>query len=330
MRGGIIGSGTWATALVKLLNDNGQHIHWWVRGKESADYILQRKHNPRYLSSVLLNTSLLKISNNLQEVIENSDYIVFAIPSAYIPEILQGLPPDSFKNKLIVSAIKGLIPYKNMLFNEFLSEKFGYSQQQYYTIMGPCHAEEIASEKLSILTFSGNNTNIAQQLAGYFHTPYLSTRVNNDITGVQYAAILKNVYALGAGIAHGLKYGDNFQSVYIANAASELFRFLEKAAHLNDTSAKLTSPYLGDLLVTCYSLFSRNRTFGNMIGKGYSAQAAGLELNMVAEGYNASKAIYEINRVHAVNLPIATTIYNILWENKNAAAGFQMLEEKLL
>lgn len=326
MKTAIIGSGTWATALIKLLNDNSIRVNWWVRSESSAEYIRTRHHNPRYLTSVTLDTSLMNVSCELKDVISQSKELVFAVPSAYIPEILEVLPEDVFRGKLVISAIKGLIPGEHLLFNQYLQKHFEFSEENYFTIMGPCHAEEIASEKLSILTFSGKNEEKRKEIAEKFRTPYLSVRDNADITGVQYAAILKNIYALGAGIAHGLDYGDNFQSVFITNAAAEMVKFLKHSAGIEHTDAVFTSPYLGDLLVTCYSLYSRNRTFGNMIGKGYSSRAAILELNMVAEGYYASKAIYKINQTKGVSLPIVNAVYSILWENRNAMEAFRGLE----
>ncbi len=217
--------------------------------------------------------------------------------------------------------------------------------QNYFAVLGPCHAEEVAAEKLSYLTFSGTDETVAGDLAALFKTPYINTIVNNDIVGVQYAAVLKNIYALGAGIAHGLEYGDNFLSVYIANSADEMAGFLRKvgAQHMVVGEHQKTDPlthkkdinyaasvYLGDLLVTCYSLYSRNRTFGNMIGKGYTVQSAQLEMNMVAEGYYASKCIYNINKKIGADIPIAETIYKILWERLQAEEGFRRVEEVLV
>ena len=217
--------------------------------------------------------------------------------------------------------------------------------ESYFAVLGPCHAEEVAAEKLSYLTFSGTDEKVAGDLAALFKTPYINTIVNNDILGVQYAAVLKNIYALGAGIAHGLEYGDNFLSVYIANSADEMAGFLRKvgAQHMVVGEHQKTDPlthkkdinyaasvYLGDLLVTCYSLYSRNRTFGNMIGKGYTVQSAQLEMNMVAEGYYASKCIYNINKKIGADIPIAETIYKILWERLQAEEGFGMVEEVLV
>lgn len=229
--------------------------------------------------------------------------------------------------------------------NEYLDQQFNVALENYHTIMGPCHAEEVASEKLSYLTFSGTNIECTKSIASCFNNEYLNTIVNNDIVGVQYAAILKNIYALGAGIAHGLEYGDNFLSVLIANCADEMAGFLrqvgieyieagihEKSNSLSDKKSPnyAASVYLGDLLVTCYSLYSRNRTFGNMIGKGYSVKTAQLEMNMVAEGYNACKCIYLINKNVGADMPIGETIYRILWENVKPSDGFNQIEQILV
>jgi glycerol-3-phosphate dehydrogenase (NAD(P)+) len=342
---GIIGSGSWATALAKILTDNGQHINWWIRNADTIDQIQKRKHNPHYLSSVYFNTNLLSLENNVQKVIEDSDIILIAVPSAFIEEVLKNLPADIFSSKKIISAIKGIIPKQNVLLNTWLTEQFNLKLENYFAILGPCHAEEVAAEKLSYLTFSGIDVTTATEISSYFKADYINIIVNHDILGVQYAAVLKNIYAVGAGIAHGLEYGDNFLSVYIANSADEMAGFLLKAGiehivvgkHEGESLAAhrkapnyAASVYLGDLLVTCYSLYSRNRTFGNMIGKGYSVKSAQLEMSMIAEGYNASKCIYDLNKDIKSEMPIAETIYKILWENVKPAAGFKQIEEELV
>jgi glycerol-3-phosphate dehydrogenase (NAD(P)+) len=232
-----------------------------------------------------------------------------------------------------------------MLLNDHLNQYFNFPLQDYFSVMGPCHAEEVAAEKLSYLTFSGTDKNTALQISSYFQTPYLKTVINSDIIGVQYAAILKNIYALAAGIAHGLDYGDNFLSVLIANSADEMAGFLRKAGiidaevgyiehdgmmHQQTHQNYAASVYLGDLLVTCYSLHSRNRSFGNMIGKGYSVKAAQLEMNMVAEGYNASKCMYMINKGVEADMPIAQTVYEILWHQLPAREGMMRIEQILI
>lgn len=332
MQFGIIGSGSWATALAKILTDNGQTIHWWMRNAESIRYMEKRRHNPHYLNGAYFNLSLLQLSDDIIQVVSKSDALVIAVPSAYVEDAFQQLPAGSLKGKKIISAVKGILPSTNQLLNEYLSAHFGVVIEDYFTVLGPCHAEEVASEKLSYLTFSGIDQALANHIASHFKTEYINTLVNPDVWGVQYAAVLKNIYALGAGIAHGLEYGDNFLSVYIANGANEMVNFLQKlseGAHAESPNYA-SSVYLGDLLVTCYSLYSRNRTFGNMIGKGYSVKSAQLELNMVAEGYNASKCIRILNESVKAEMPLAATIYDILWEQLPAAEGFKKIETFLV
>ena len=336
MQFGILGSGSWATALAKLLTDNGNTINWWIRNKETIAHFQSKKNNPHYVSSAIFNTEQLNLNNHIKEVVNNSDVLVIAIPSAFTEDVLQQLPANAFEGKKIVSAIKGILPTENILLNEYLHKHFHVQLENYFTVLGPCHAEEVAAKKLSYLTFSGVDENATKQIATHFETDYLNTVINHDIFGVQYAAILKNIYALGAGIAHGLEYGDNFLSVYIANAADEMVTFLKRLVWNNETVEEqrkinyAASVYLGDLLVTCYSLYSRNRTFGNMIGKGYSVKAAQLELNMIAEGYFASKCINKTNKTVQAEIPIATTIYNILWNHLPAENGFKEIEKLLV
>jgi glycerol-3-phosphate dehydrogenase (NAD(P)+) len=345
MKYGVIGSGSWATALVKILTDNGNAINWWVRNDKQGDYIRQRRHNPQYLPTAYLNVSKLNVALDVNEVVRSSDILVLAVPSAYIREVLDQVDKESLRDKKIVSAIKGIVPGPDILLNEYLGQEFGMPIQNYFAVLGPCHAEEVAAEKLSYLTFSGLDDALTAEIAKDFQTPYINTVTNHDIIGVQYAAVLKNIYALGAGIAHGLEYGDNFLSVYIANSADEMAGFLHKAGieHIevgrHGTADPIThkkdinyaaSVYLGDLLVTCYSLYSRNRTFGNMIGKGYTVQSAQLEMNMVAEGYNACKCMHHINERIGADMPIAQTIYRILWEKLAPAVGFEEIEAVLI
>lgn len=345
MEFGVIGSGSWATALVKVLTDNKIHVNWWIRNHEYADHIEARHHNPNYLSSVYFDTSLLSLHVAIDKAIEASDIVIIAVPSAYLLDSFKGVAPQAFIGKKVVSAVKGILPQENLLLNDYLKKHFDVSINDYFTIMGPCHAEEVAGEKLSYLTFSGTNEAATTEMATYFNTPYINTVVNLDVYGVQYAAVLKNIYAVGAGIAHGLEYGDNFLSVFIANCADEMAGFLRKVgAHnievgVHETEDPIShkknanyaaSVYLGDLLVTCYSLFSRNRRFGNMIGKGYSVRATQLEMNMVAEGYNACKCIYEINQAILADMPIAAAIYQILWENRNARKAFKQVEDTMI
>ena len=330
MQFGMIGSGSWATALAKILTDNGNTIHWWIRNNETISYIEKRRHNPHYLSSAYFDTAQLQLSSDIQKTVSQSDVLVIAVPSAYVENAFAQIPADLLKGKKIISAVKGILPSENQLLNEYLATHFNFPLNDYFAVLGPCHAEEVASEKLSYLTFSGMDEIVCANIAAYFKTEYLNTVVNTDVIGVQYAAVLKNIYALGAGIAHGLEYGDNFLSVYIANSANEMVGFLRKLYNMSqagtDPHNYAASVYLGDLLVTCYSLYSRNRTFGNMIGKGYSVKAAQLELNMVAEGHNASKCIHTMNGSVNASMPIASAIYEILWQHLAAAEGFKKIE----
>jgi len=359
---GILGSGSWGTAIAKILTDNGNTIYWWNRSEKAIQQLMTRHHNPHYLSMVYFDTGKLKLTTNLNEVVTHSDCIVIAIPSAYAAETLLKLDRNIFDGKKIISAVKGILPEQNLLLNDFLNNEFYLPIENYFAVLGPCHAEEVASEKLSYLTFSGVDEEATHELAANFKTSYINTIENNDIYGVQFAAILKNIYAVGAGIAHGLDYGDNFLSVLIANSADEMAGFLKKSGvqnlevgsidhsktaingrgpvvadsdeHLRGLKFKTTnyaaSVYLGDLLVTCYSLYSRNRTFGNMIGKGYSVKSAQIEMSMVAEGYNASKCMYIINQSVKADMPIAETIYQILWGNLSPGEGFSRIEETLI
>lgn len=343
---GIIGSGSWATALAKILTNNKNKINWWFRSDSDINHFKIRRHNPQYLNSVLFDTDLINFSTSAEDVIRHSDTVIIVVPSSFVADALNHLPKSIFINKKIISAVKGILPKRNVLLNEYLRDEFDVELSSYFTILGPCHAEEVAAEKLSYLTISGIDEVMTKEFSYYFKTPYLNTLQNTDILGVQYAAILKNIYAIGAGMAHGLDYGDNFLSVFIANSADEMAGFLRKTGiqnvevgtleHKNirkkhpATTNYAASVYLGDLLVTCYSLYSRNRTFGTMIGKGYPVQSAQLEMNMVAEGYNASKCMYLINKKTKAEMPLAETIYKILWNELPAKKGFEQIEKVLI
>ena len=331
---GIIGSGSWATAIAKIVTDNGHAISWWVRQANNIEYFQKRHHNPHYLRNAYFDVSKISFSDDIKTVVATADIIVIAVPSIHILVSLAGLEKTAFKGKKVVSAVKGVLPNLNILLNDYLQQNFDLPLEDYFTLLGPSHAEEVAAEQLSYLTFSGIDLQMTSQVAACFNTEYINTIVNSDVIGVQYAGVAKNIYALGAGIAHGLEYGDNFLSVYIANAASEMKKLLKAIMEKGDASCDNVnynaSVYLGDLLVTCYSLHSRNRTFGNMIGKGYSVRAAELEMNMVAEGYNACKCIMAINQNLQVDLPIVSSIYKILWEGANPAETFKAIEKILI
>ena len=331
---GIIGSGSWATAIAKIAADNGNHIAWWVRQEANIDYFKKRHHNPHYLRNAYFDVSTIHFSADILEVIAASDVLVIAVPSSHIVSCLENVESSHLVGKKIVSAIKGVLPVHNILLHQYLEKIYQFSLSNYFTLLGPSHAEEVAAEQLSYLTFSGLDQDFTARIAACFKSEYINTIVNTDVIGVQYAGVVKNIYALGAGIAHGLEYGDNFLSVYIANCANEMRVLLESIMHKEGKVCNNVnydaSVYLGDLLVTCYSLHSRNRTFGNMIGKGYSVRAAELELNMVAEGYNASKCIMTINKELNMPIPIIKAVYSILWEGASPLETFKEIEQILL
>jgi glycerol-3-phosphate dehydrogenase (NAD(P)+) len=331
---GLIGSGSWATAIAKIVTDNGHPITWWVRQQGNIDYFVKRKHNQHYLRNAYFDVQQLTFSTDIKWVVAQADILIIAVPSIHIESTLTGLDATDLEGKKIVSAVKGVLPNHNILLNQYLAEKFNLPITQYFTLLGPSHAEEVAAEQLSYLTFSGVDESATTTIANYFKSEYINTIVNKDVIGVQYAGVAKNIYALGAGIAHGLEYGDNFLSVFIANCANEMQLLLCKIMDQQGTSCSSinhnASVYLGDLLVTCYSLHSRNRTFGNMIGKGYTVRAAELELNMVAEGYNASKCIHTMNESLQLELPIMDAVYQILWKGADPAETFKSIEPLLV
>ena len=330
---GIIGNGSWGTALAKILTDNGNVIYWWVRNKEAIQYLKSRQHNPHYLTSVRFLPETILPTDDLAAMLNECDTLIMAVPSAYAQGVIESVDKSAWEGKRIVSAIKGILPDSNLLLNDYLTQHVGFDLNNYAAITGPCHAEEVADERLSYLTFSGLDDSFTHSVAGAFNNTYLSTACNHDIWGAQFAAVLKNIYAIGAGIARALDYGDNFLSVYITSCYKEMYGFLdahfEKVHPSNEVPDFHTSAYLGDLLVTCYSLHSRNRTFGTMIGKGYSVKAATLEMNMVAEGYYAARGMQAMSKQFDIPIPIATFIYKILWENHNPSDAFLKLEKLL-
>ncbi len=324
---GVIGGGSWATALVKILSANGNSINWWVRNEDAVKFIAKFHHNPKYLSSVELDMQKIAVSNDLEEVVGQSEILIMAIPAAFLKASLNGLGPKSFEEKTVFSAIKGIVPEDNLIIGEFFNQRYGIDFCQIGVITGPCHAEEVALEKLSYLTIASQNTKMATVLANQLNCRFIRTIVSDDIYGTEYSAVLKNVYAIASGICHGLGYGDNFQAVLVSNAIQEIKRFVD-AVHPIDRDIKC-SAYLGDLLVTAYSQFSRNRTFGNMIGKGYSVNAAQMEMNMIAEGYYAAKCIHELNKTLKVHMPIASTVYRVLYEQASPSNEISTLTENL-
>jgi glycerol-3-phosphate dehydrogenase (NAD(P)+) len=323
---GVLGGGSWATALVKLLLNNCEEINWYIRNRDNIDKIKKYKHNPTYLTSIEIDTKRVNFFDDITKAINSSDILIVAIPATYIQESLVNYEGD-FTNKFIFSAVKGIVPQLNLTVTEFFNKTYTIPYSRLGIISGPCHAEEIALERLSYLTISSKNKIDAAYLAERISCHYVHAKISDDIYGTEYAAVLKNIIAIGAGICHGLGYGDNFQAVLISNAIQEIKRFLDKT--YRSKRRINSSPYLGDLLVTSYSQFSRNRTFGTMIGKGYSVKSALLEMNMVAEGVNAVSCIKQINEQHKVRMPITEAVYNILVNKVSAPLEIKLLTEKL-
>ncbi|MDG1718827.1 MAG: NAD(P)H-dependent glycerol-3-phosphate dehydrogenase [Flavobacteriales bacterium] len=323
---GVVGGGSWATAIVKMLCENVNSINWWMRNEDSISHIETYGHNPNYISDAELKKEKLNISCDINSVIENSDLIVLAVPSAFLKSTLNNLNV-SLKEKIIVSAIKGIVPENNTIVGEFIHNQYDVPYKNIGVLTGPCHAEEVALERLSYLTVACSDIEKAEFFANSISGRYIKTNVSDDIYGTEYSSVLKNVVALASGICHGLGYGDNFQAVLISNAIREIKLFVDRVHPINRDIKE--SAYLGDLLVTAYSQFSRNRTFGEMIGRGYSVNSAQLQLKMIAEGYYAVKCISEINEKLNVEMPITQAVYNILYNRKSVRKEIANLTEKL-
>jgi glycerol-3-phosphate dehydrogenase (NAD(P)+) len=324
----VFGAGSWATAIVKMLCENLDEVGWYMRSVYTKEHLLKEQHNPSYLSSVEFKIEQLKLSNDINEMADWADVLVFVIPSAFIFGELQKLTVD-IKDKIVVSAVKGIIPESGLLVGEHLHGVYKIPFENIAVIAGPCHAEEVALERLSYLTISCADQQKAQTIADQLSSNYIKTKISDDVIGTEYAVMLKNIYAIAAGIAHGLGYGDNFQSVLMSNAIREMKRFI-KIVHKMKRNIN-NSAYLGDLLVTGYSVFSRNRMFGNMVGKGYTVKSAQMEMNMVAEGYYATNSAYLLNQKNEkkTQTPIIDAVYSILYENKDPKKVFKKLTDKL-
>lgn len=322
----VIGGGSWATALVKLLTANKRKVHWYMRNVDAIKNIEKIGKNPHYLSTAVLPKKRLRLSNKIEEVVSQADVIILAVPTAFIVQEL--LPAkDLICSKIVVSAIKGVIQDGLKIMGDYLHQDLHIPLENIAVIAGPCHAEEVAMEKLSYLTIACVDQVKARFIAAQLKTPYLRTSISNDIIGTEYAAMLKNIYAIAAGISHGLGYGDNFQSVLMSNAIREMKRYIRNVHKLKRNINN--SAYLGDLLVTSYSVFSRNRTFGNFLGRGYTVIAAQAEMNMIAEGYYAAKSAKLMSKDFNTHTPIIDSVYAIIYEGKNPEKTFRKLTKKL-
>ena len=322
----VIGSGSWATAIAKMLLENVSEINWFFRKTETIERFKELNSNPRYLQSVEFEISRIHFYNDINDIIRDSDILVLAIPSAFLPRILGDVDID-LSDKYFLSGIKGIVTRENLLVVEYLNKYFDVPLESVGVIAGPCHAEEVALEKLSYLTVASHDEEKAVNFAKLIQSEYIFTSVSDDIWGTEYNSVIKNIIAIGAGIAHGLRYGDNFQAALVSNAIQEIKRFVD-TVHPISRDIK-DSAYLGDLMVTVYSQFSRNRMFGTMVGKGYSVKNAILEMNMIAEGYFASRSIHEINQKYNVSMPISEMVYRVLYENAPAKKEMAKLTEKL-
>ena len=323
----IVGGGSWATALIKILSENPVRIKWWMRRQADADHIRQFHHNPSYLTDVRISPRKVRIYLKITDAFRDTDFVILAVPAAFVTDALTGLEPRHVAGKTVVSAIKGMIPSTNQLVTDYLADQYGVSHEQLAVIAGPCHAEEVALEKQSYLTIASINTSAAQAVADMLACRFVKTSSLADINGVEYSAVMKNIIALACGITHGLGYGDNFQAVLVSNAMQEIKRFVDALdPRPRDLSA---SAYLGDLLVTAYSPFSRNRTFGNWIGRGYTVQSAQAEMKMVAEGYYAVKSIWQINQRLGVPMPITEAVYRILYEAASPGAEMEIVKKRM-
>jgi len=322
----ILGGGSWATAIAKILLHNVKEINWYMRRQEQIDEFIRLSKNPSYLTGVKFDTDHIRFTSNINHVVATSDILIFATPSPFLKQHLRKLNRRIDK-KIIVSAIKGIVPEENLIITEFFEQVYKVPKDNIAMLAGPCHAEEVALERLSYLTIASSSRDKAKMLAEKFSTSYVKTSISEDVNGMEYSSVMKNIYSVAAGICHGLKYGDNFQSVLISNAIQEIKRFCNATNPLHRDINE--SAYLGDLLVTAYSKFSRNRLFGSMIGKGYSVKTAQIEMEMIAEGYYATKCIHEINEKYKVEMPILDAVYEILYNRSSPILKIRELTDKL-
>lgn len=323
----VVGGGSWATALVKILCENVSSLNWWMRDLQSVKHITKYKHNPKYLQSVQINLDIVNPGTDLREMIEPADIVIIAAPSAFLVEIFSKIDHSILEDKTVFSAVKGIIPEFSAIPARFIHKTFRTPYDKIGMICGPCHAEEVALERLSYLTCACQDEDIAEEMAEYLACRYIKTQASDDLFGTEFSAVLKNVYSIASGICSGLGYGDNFQSVLISNAIQETENFIDEVSPIHRDVK--SSAYLGDLLVTSYSRFSRNRTFGYMIGKGYSVKTAQMEMDMIAEGYYATKSIVEINKKFQVDMPIVEAVNNILYERISPIIEMRILSDKL-
>ena len=319
-----MGGGSWATAIAKMMLEQNETIHWYMRREDRIEEFRRLGHNPAYLTSVHFDVNRIFFSSDINKVVESADTLIFVTPSPYLKSHLKKLR-TRLRDKFIVTAIKGIVPDENLVCSEYFHQVYAVPDENLAVLGGPSHAEEVALGRLTYLTVGCADTAKAQDFADMISSEYVKTKISDDVIGIEYASVLKNVYAIASGICNGLKYGDNFQSVLMANAAQEMNRFLT-VVHPIERNI-IDSVYLGDLLVTGYSNFSRNRVFGTMIGKGYSVKSAQIEMEMIAEGYYGTKCMKDINKYLHVNMPILDAVYNILYERISPSIEIKLLTD---
>ena len=321
----IMGGGSWATAIAKILLSTEDSINWYIRREDRIEDFKRLGHNPAYLTTVQFDTNRINFYSDINKVVEDSEVLVFVTPSPYFKSHMKKLKVK-IRDKFVVSAIKGIVPDDNLLMSDYFHRYYGVPVENISVVAGPCHAEEVAMERLSYLTVGCQNIENAQMIAKKLTNTYVKTSVSTDVAGIEFSSVLKNVYAIAAGICSGLKYGDNFQAVLMSNAIQEMNDFLAVARPMPNRAVN-DSVYLGDLLVTGYSKFSRNRVFGTMIGKGYSVKSAQLEMEMIAEGYYGTKCMKEVNEHYRVNMPILNAIYDILYDQISPVIEIKLLTD---
>ena len=323
----VIGGGSWATALVKILSEKNVRVNWWLRNKQDVEYIEAHGKNRSYLINATINTDKVKPTTDVVKALKGASVVIFVVPAAFIGDVLLNISEADLKDKIIVSAIKGMIPQENLLVTDYLQKTHNIKPDNVCIISGPCHAEEVALEKRSYLSIAGENSKTAAVVADLLECSFVKATVVDDLYGVEYCAVMKNIIAIACGIARGLNYGDNFQAVLVSNAMLEIEMFVDAIAPKERNW--IASAYLGDLLVTCYSPYSRNRTLGNMVGRGYSFKAAQVEMNMIAEGYYAVKCVHELNKKLLIPMPITKAVYNILYEKISPSVELRILEDSM-
>jgi len=322
----IIGGGSWATAIAKILLERQPEITWYMRRQEQIDEFKRVSRNPSYLSGIVFDTSHINFTSKINQAVKNSDILIFATPSPFLKQHLKKLRLR-LDSKIIVSAIKGIVPEENLVISEYFHQVYNVPLEQIAILSGPCHAEEVALERTSYLTVACQDRDRARELSQLLCNRFVQTYTSDDVYGIEYSSVMKNIYAIAVGVCHGLKYGDNFQAVLVSNAIQEMNRFCNAVYPFHRNLQE--SVYLGDLLVTAYSKFSRNRTFGTMIGKGYSVKTAQVEMEMIAEGYYGTKCIHELNEKYQVSMPILEAVYALLYQRRSPSLVMRELTTKL-